>query len=42
MENISNKLVENVNVVVNNKNNKDMKQGATYKTVKANINGIVE
>lgn len=30
MENINNKLVENVNVVVNNKNNKDMKQEATH------------
>ena len=37
MENINNKLVENVNVVVNNKNNKDMKQEATYKTIKANM-----
>ena len=35
-------LVENENVVVNNNNNKEMKQEVTYKTVKANINGTVE
>ena len=35
-------LVENENVVVNNNNNKEMKQEVTYKTVKANINGKVE
>ena len=37
-----NKLVKTTNVVVNNVNNNDMKQEATYKTVKANINGTVE
>lgn len=37
-----NKLVKTTNVVVNNVNNNDMKQEATYKTVKASINGKVE
>ena len=42
MKNTNNKLVENVNAVEINQNNKDMKQEVTYKTVKANINGTVE